>query len=58
MGLCPKYGFEITEAFKKSYCLNCSENCGIRSRFEPLGKVDMFKLGRLLAEKEKQKKVE
>ena len=55
MGLCPKYGFEITDTFKKSYCLNCSEKCGVHPKSE-IGKVDIFELGRLLAEKEKQRR--
>ena len=52
---CPKYGFEITPDLKKSYCVACSESCGSHPRFE-LGKVDVFKLARLLKERELSKK--
>jgi len=48
---CPKFGFEITDALKQSYCLNCVEKCdAMQSRVE-LGKVDVFRLARLLKEK-------
>jgi len=50
---CPKFGFEITESLKQSYCKNC-DGCSeiTKPRFE-LGKVDIFELARRLKEKEK-----
>lgn len=49
---CPKFGFEITEAFKESYCLNCPDRgeCFVRPK-SGLGKVDIFKLAEGLAKK-------
>jgi len=49
---CPKYGFEITNELKQSYCRHC-EGCDFVSkpRFE-LGKIDPFELARRLKEKE------
>ena len=48
---CPKYGFEINDLLRQSYCRNC-EGCSlVKPRFE-LGKVDPFELARLLKEKE------
>lgn len=47
---CPKFGFEITESLRRSYCHNCREGCSVKPRFE-LGKVDPFKLAQLLKEK-------
>lgn len=56
---CPKFGFEITDNLKKSYCLNCPDRdqCFTKPRFE-MGKVDIFKLARLLKEKEEREKNE
>jgi hypothetical protein len=51
---CPKYGFEINESLKQSYCRNCDGCDSVKPRFE-LGKVDPFKLARLLKERERGK---
>jgi len=54
---CPKFGWEITDSLRQAYCRDC-EGCpesGIKPRFE-MGKVDIFKLARLLKEKEEKKK--
>ena len=32
---CPKYGFTINEALKKSYCKNCDENCANANQIPP-----------------------
>ena len=56
MMFCPKFGFEVTSDFKQSYCLNCADKCEIvKPTFNLLGKVDVFELARLLAEKQKNK---
>jgi len=53
--ICPRFGFEINGEFTKAYCINCPDVtlCHEKPRFEPLGKVDIFKLAELLQEKEK-----
>ena len=48
---CPKYGYEVTDELKRSYCLNCSDKCDFIERGKPLGEVNMFELGRLMKEK-------
>ncbi len=53
---CPKYGFEITDTLKRSYCLNCRDKCEGVSHSMGLGKVDIFELGRLLKEKRDKEK--
>lgn len=53
---CPKFGFEITPELKQSYCLNCVDKCEtVKPAHNTLGKVDVFELARLLAEKEQDK---
>jgi len=51
MTVCPKFGFEINDTLRQSYCRNC-EGCSlvIKPRFE-LGKVDIFDLACRLKEK-------
>lgn len=51
---CPKFGFEVTELFKESRCLNCPDRseCFVRPRFG-LGKIDVFKLAEGLVKKRK-----
>lgn len=50
---CPKFGFEINDSLRRSYCRNC-EGCDlvkVKPRFE-LGEVDVFELARKLKERE------
>ena len=47
---CPKFGFEITDLLKQSYCRNC-EGCVFAKPQFQLGKVDIFELARRLKEK-------
>ena len=51
MVVCPKFGFEITDSLKLSYCQSCIDKCYVvQPSYNPLGKVDVFVLGRLLKE--------